>query len=168
MRREYDFSHAVRLPDPKVRRTTVPRRILKKHKVQHNGTQLTKWQMREVKRRYADLKDPVRYLLVSDLGRRSTLYYNVSDDVYAMNDAAAGTLFKRRSAAIAVRNLLGDRVRVVKCVTKRHQGRRVPLPLSKLRRSGQTRRSGLDTAQPDALKVCARPDAAPLPRSCRG
>jgi hypothetical protein len=58
-------------------------------------------------------------MLVSEFTRRFILYYNVSDDVYAMNNPSGGTLFKRRKAAEVVRSLLGDRILIVKYITKR-------------------------------------------------
>ena len=76
---------------------------------------LTQAQLREIKRRVKDLEDRTRYLLVSRLGRRFALYYNVSEDTYAMNEPAFGTLFKRRAAALAVERLLGGHVQVVPC-----------------------------------------------------
>lgn len=57
-------------------------------------------------------------MLVSELTRRFILYYNVSDDVYAMNSPSGGTLFKRRKTAEVVRRLLGDRISIVQYITK--------------------------------------------------
>ena len=84
-------------------------------------------QVRELKRRAADLDDPIRYLLVSRFGPRFALYYNVSDDVYAMNDPKAATLFKRRKAAESIKAMLGPRTQLVKCRTRRQQGLRIPI-----------------------------------------
>src|SRR5438094_8969449 len=56
-------------------------------------------QIRELERRVRDSRDPIRYMLVSEFSRRFILYYNVSDDVYAMNDPAGGPLFKRLQTA---------------------------------------------------------------------
>ena len=56
-------------------------------------------QIRELTRRVRDSRDPIRYMLVSEFSRRFILYYNISDDVYAMNDPAGGTLFKRLKTA---------------------------------------------------------------------
>jgi len=70
--------------------------------------------------------------IVSEFGPRFALYYNVSDDVYAMNDPGGGTLFKRRAAAVAVKRLLGARVRVIRCNTKRGKAP-VPVLLAKPR-----------------------------------
>ena len=59
-------------------------------------------QIRELERRVRDSRDPIRYVLVSEFSRRFILYYNVSEDVYAMNDLAGGTLFKRLKTAESV------------------------------------------------------------------
>ncbi|MFQ5828536.1 MAG: hypothetical protein ACE5JD_05195 [Candidatus Methylomirabilia bacterium] len=72
---------------------------------------LTKAQIRELRRRVGDLDDPVRYVLVSELTPRFALYYDVSDDVYAMNEPKGGTLFKRRQTALAVKRSLRSGVR---------------------------------------------------------
>jgi hypothetical protein len=88
---------------------------------------LTPAQIREIDRRVADLDDPVRYLLVSRMGPHFSLYYNVSDDVYAMNDPGAGTLFKRRKAAESIKRALGRGLQIVECRTRRRNGARVPV-----------------------------------------
>jgi hypothetical protein len=66
-------------------------------------------------------------LLVSRIGGKFALYYNVSDDVYAMNNPQGATLFKRRKAALAVKRLVGPRVQVIRCTTKRKKGARIPV-----------------------------------------
>jgi len=88
---------------------------------------LTPAQVRELKRRVADLDDPLRYVLASRMTPRFVLYYNVSDDTYALNDPKGATLFKRRSVAEGVKRLLGGRVRVFACTTRKRNGQRVPL-----------------------------------------
>ncbi len=60
------------------------------------------------------MDDPVRYMLVSEISRRFILYYNVSDNVFAMNSPNGGTLFKRREVAESVRKLLGRGVSIVR------------------------------------------------------
>jgi hypothetical protein len=76
--------------------------------------------------------DPTRYLLVSAFTERHALYYNLSDDAYAMNNPARGTLFKRREAAVAIQALLQSRVQVVRCrVTAR--GRLILKSVSRVR-----------------------------------
>lgn len=76
---------------------------------------LTKAQARELDRRLKDLKDRTRYLLVSRLGPRFVLYYNVTEDTYGFNDPLHATLFKRREAAVAIRNVLRPGVRLIRC-----------------------------------------------------
>jgi hypothetical protein len=70
---------------------------------------LTPAQTRELLRRLADSNDPRRYVIISRMlpGSRFVLYYNVSDDVYALNEPGAGTLFKRRKAAELIQRALG-------------------------------------------------------------
>jgi hypothetical protein len=48
------------------------------------------------------------------------LYYNVSNDTFGMNDPSLGTLFKRRTAAVAIQRLLRTGIQVVKCRADRH------------------------------------------------
>jgi len=99
--------------------------------------ELTPAQIRELRRRLADLDDDTRYLLVSQMTPRFALYYNVADDVYVMNDPRGATLFKRRKAAVAVKALLGGSVRIVRCQSKRVKGVRIPiLPTPRKRRRG--------------------------------
>ena len=95
--------------------------------------ELTKAQLRELDRRLADAKDPVRYLIEGGFGPRFRLYYNVTDDVYAMNDPSHGTLFKRREAAVAVQRLLGGGKRIVRCTTRRRKGQVIPVLPSRKR-----------------------------------
>ena len=73
--------------------------------------------IRELERRVRDSRDPIRYMLVSEFSRRFVLYYNVSDNVFAMNDPSRGTLFKRRAAAESVKRLLGSGISIVKYTT---------------------------------------------------
>jgi len=88
---------------------------------------LSKAQLRELDRRIADAKDPVRYLIEGGFGPKFRLYYNVTDDVYVMNDPAHGTLFKRRTAAVAVQKLLGGGKCIVRCTTRRRKGQLIPV-----------------------------------------
>jgi len=64
-------------------------------------------------------------MLVSEVSRRFILYYNVSDDVYAMNDPAGGTLFKRLKTAQSVKKFLGKGTSIVKFTTKRGKLKRL-------------------------------------------
>ena len=75
-------------------------------------------QITELKQRVRDSRDPIRYMLVSEFSRRFILYYNVSNDVYAMNDPAGGTLFKRLKTAESVKKFLGKGTSIVKYTTK--------------------------------------------------
>ncbi len=86
---------------------------------------LTPAQTRELTRRVADLDDPVRYLLASRMGPRFLLYYDVSDDLYTMNDPTRATLFKRRRAAQLVARTLGKGIEILECRTRRRGGTRV-------------------------------------------
>ena len=88
---------------------------------------LTKAQLRELDRRIADAENPVRYLIERGFGPRFRLYYNVTDDVYAMNNPAGGTLFKRRKAAVAIQKLLSGGKRIVRCTTRRKKGELIPI-----------------------------------------
>jgi len=111
-----------------------PRKVKAGRTISDDDAPLSEAQIRELRRRLADLNDPVRYLIVADMGPRFALYYNVADDVYAMNDPAHATLFKRRAAALAVRRLLGRGTRVIQCTARRRKGLRVPVLHAKSRR----------------------------------
>ena len=81
---------------------------------------LTRTQIRELNRRVRDSMDRTRYVLATALTTRHALFYNVSDDVFAMDDPTRGTLFKRREAALAVNAFLTGRAQIVQCrVTSR-------------------------------------------------
>jgi len=125
VRKEYDFSRAVPL-------YPAPARARGARRKQRNGAAdherlppLTKAQVRELKRRVADLRDPVRYLVVKQIGSRFAMYYDASDGLYAMNDPKGATLFKYRAVAVAVQRELGRPARVLRCTTKRSGGKRV-------------------------------------------
>jgi hypothetical protein len=111
-----------------------------KESVADDDFELTKVQLRELDRRMADAKDPVRYLIEGGFGPRFKLYYNVTDDVYVMNDAAHATLFKRRKAAVAVQKLLGGGKCIVRCTTRRRKGQLIPV-LPSRKRTTRGRRS---------------------------
>ena len=129
MRKEYDFSKAVR-PSEVSRawtRKSAPGSGSDRVAGTADDPPLIPAQIRELERRVAELDDPVRYLLASRMTPRFILYYNVSDDTYALNDPKGATLFKRRKAAESVKRLLGGRVRVIRCTTRQRNGQRVPL-----------------------------------------
>jgi len=93
---------------------------------------LTRAQTQELNRRVRDSMDRTRYLLATALTRRHALFYNVSDDVFAMDDPTRGTLFKRREAAMAVKALLTGRAQILQCrITSR--GRLVLRSVPRLR-----------------------------------
>jgi hypothetical protein len=84
----------------------------------YDDSQLSPGWIRELKRRVKDSRDPVRYVLVSEFSRKFILYYDVSTDTFAMNNASRGTLFKRREAAESVKEHLGEGVALVKFTVK--------------------------------------------------
>lgn len=124
MRKEYDFSKASRAPAVLRRRR---RRLAERLEAEADDSPLTAAEIREIKRRVADRDDPVRYLLASQMTSRFVLYYNVSDDTYVLNEPKLATLFKRRKTAESVKRLLGGRIRIIRCTTKRRNGQRVPV-----------------------------------------
>ena len=82
---------------------------------QDEDWELSKAQIRELERRVRDMDDPRRFVLASEFLPTFVLYYDVSDNVYVMNDLSAATVFKKRKAAKAVKALLGKGVRIVEC-----------------------------------------------------
>jgi len=78
-------------------------------------SELSKAELRILKRRLADAEDRTRYLLASVLSPQFALYYLVGDDVWIMNQPQRATLFKRRVAAKAIKALLGPNTTVVEC-----------------------------------------------------
>jgi hypothetical protein len=80
--------------------------------------QLSPEWIRELKRRVKDSRNPVRYMLVSEFSRKFILYYDVTSDTFAMNDASRGTLFKRREVAESVKTHLGKSIALVKFTVK--------------------------------------------------
>jgi hypothetical protein len=80
------------------------------------GWELSKAQIREIERRVRDIDDSRRFVLASELLPSFVLYYDVSNNVYVMNDLSAATVFKKRKAAVAIKALLGKGVRIVECL----------------------------------------------------
>jgi hypothetical protein len=70
---------------------------------------------RELDRRIKDADDPRRYLLVSATLPWFSLYYEIQEDAWLIDDPSRATLFKRREAARAICELLRPGVRVVPC-----------------------------------------------------
>ena len=94
-------------------------------RVSRGDLDLTSAQIKELNRSIKDMDDPVRYLIVSEFGRRFILYYNVSDDTFAHNNPAGGTLFKRRAAAESIRKLLRSTVTIAKFSIKGKRLKRI-------------------------------------------
>lgn len=102
---------------------------------------LTKAQIRELRRRIRDSEDRTRYLLVSALTEKHALYYNVSEDTFGWREPSFGTLFKRRQAAQAIKQLLTSHVQLAACrVTRR--GRLVLSSIPRVRASWTRSRKG--------------------------
>ena len=138
MRKEYDFSKGVK--NRHVARLS--KRVRRPVEVSpHDPPDLTRAQARELDRRVADLHDRTRYLLVSRLGPRFDLYYNVSEDTYGMNEPAHATLFKRRQAAVAVKRLLGKSIDLIRCRVDR-RGKLVLRSVPSPKRGPAKRRKG--------------------------
>ncbi len=76
---------------------------------------LTAAERRELERRIKDADDPRRYLLVSATLPWFSLYYEVQEDAWLIDDPKRATLFKRRAAALAIRELMKPGVFVVPC-----------------------------------------------------
>jgi len=76
---------------------------------------LTAAERRELDRRIRDADDPRRYLLVSATLPWFSLYYEIQQDAWLIDDPARATLFKRRAAAQAIRDLMMPGVFVVPC-----------------------------------------------------
>jgi hypothetical protein len=70
---------------------------------------------RELERRIRDADDPRRFLLVSATLPWFSLYYEIQSDAWLLDDPTRATLFKRRAAAQAIRELLKPGVHVVPC-----------------------------------------------------
>lgn len=113
MRSHYDFSKAVR--NPYASKVRPSRRATEKSREETEFAPLTPAQLRELNRRVRDADDRTRYMIAGVMSSRFVLYYDVTDDVYAMNKPGGATLFKRSQAARAVLKLLGGRCRVLKC-----------------------------------------------------
>ena len=121
----------------RAQRSKSSKRIVSANERADDDFDLTKAQLRELRRRIADADDPVRYVIEGGFGPRFRLYYNVTDDVYAMNNPAGATLFKRRKAAVAVQKLLSGGKRIIRCTTRRRKGQLIPvLPSQKRTRRG--------------------------------
>jgi hypothetical protein len=76
---------------------------------------LTAAERRELERRIRDADDPRRYLLVAATLPWFSLYYQIQEDAWLIDDPARATLFKRRAGAQAIRDLMRPGVFVVPC-----------------------------------------------------
>jgi hypothetical protein len=94
------------------RRKTTAARL--KRQVDDNPP-LTAAERRELERRIKDADDPRRYLLVSATLPWFSLYYEIQEDAWLIDDPRRATLFKRRAAALAIRELMKPGVFVVPC-----------------------------------------------------
>ncbi len=73
-------------------------------------TPLSDEDVEELNRRIADLEDPTRYMIRSDLGNSGSfiLWYDVTDSTWC-SDQITGTMFKREDQAEAVLGSMGDK-----------------------------------------------------------
>jgi hypothetical protein len=84
--------------------------------------ELTRAEQRELDRRIKDLDDRTRYLLLSSIGSRVHIYYNIAEDTFSWDEPKHATLFKRKTAAASIRALLGSELEIAECrVDKRGQ-----------------------------------------------
>jgi|GEM_PF-4462818 len=81
---------------------------------------LTRAQRQVLNRRLRDSRDPTRYLVASVPAPHFILYYNVSDDTFAVNNPRAGTLFKSKVIAEAVRRPLGRHQTLLTCQVRKN------------------------------------------------
>jgi hypothetical protein len=77
--------------------------------------EMSRAEIRELERRVKDLEDRTRYVLISQIGSKVVLYYNLSEDTYSWNDPKDTTLFKRREAALKIQAMLGTGIKIAKC-----------------------------------------------------
>jgi len=80
-----------------------------KPEVVDDDDDLSPEQWRELRRRLADSRNPVRYVIYSDLLPRGRwrLFLNVSDDTFC-DQLDTATLFKRKNVAMSVAKLCSD------------------------------------------------------------
>jgi hypothetical protein len=76
---------------------------------------LTAAERRDLNRRIKDADDPRRFLLASVTLPGFSLYYVLQDDAWTIDDPLEATLFKRKTAASAVAELLQPGVFVIPC-----------------------------------------------------
>ena len=84
MRRHYDFSTGVR--NPYAARIPASTRGAQETEEDSELAPLSKAQLRELDRRVRDSDDRTRFMIASVMSPRFVLYYDVSHDVYVMNE----------------------------------------------------------------------------------
>ncbi len=89
--------------------------VARKARPRDDNPPLTAAERRELERRIKDADDPRRYLLVSATLPWFSLYYEIQEDAWLIDDPRRATLFKRRAAALAIRELMKPGVFVVPC-----------------------------------------------------
>jgi hypothetical protein len=95
-----------------------------------NVEPLSRTEERELKRRLDDVRDRTRYILISNLLPGYTMFYNVSEDTFTLNDPQYATIFKRRPTPRMIKDILGERGEAVKCRVDTH-GYLIPHSLPK-------------------------------------
>ena len=107
MRKEYDSSKGTRWSSFVARRSGKPDSAGTAGAVAGptGDPPLTSSSKREIRRRMADLDDPVRYVLASRMSPRFILFCDASDGTYVLNNPQGATLFKRRDAAESVKRV---------------------------------------------------------------
>ena len=68
---------------------------------------------RKLERQLRKIRDPRRYLVVSNVGKRWFFYYCVDTHTFVMNEFQRATAFKSKKIARAVKKALGKRFSVV-------------------------------------------------------
>jgi len=117
MRKNYDFTRAVPLKAALRRKARTPS---PGRSTGGDGfPKLTARQRRLLERRSREARDPTRYIIASVGSQSFILYYSVSDDAYTLNAPRAGTLFKSKRVAEAVRQALGQRQTILRCRVNR-------------------------------------------------
>ena len=98
---------------------------------------LTAAQRKDLDRQIKDVGDRGRFLLASVTLPGFSLYYVLQDDAWTIDDPLEATLFKRKTAAVAVSELLQPGVYVVPC--KVNADGKLVLSSVKDRKVGRTR-----------------------------
>jgi hypothetical protein len=100
---------------------------------------LSNREIRILERRLDDSRDRTRYLLISRIAPGHTMYFNISEDSFSLNDPLDATIFKRRPTARVIRSLVGKDGEAVKCRVNK-TGRLVPGSLPKTMTDRRKRR----------------------------